>query len=695
MRAEGVDFVKNAFLYLEDGNGRVLYIDLSERELPRGNEYAELPFLAEYSCEAEGELHGETSNFRLVSERERGAVKESVYRSDDGAAEVTVMRKFLRGVLTQSCEIKNLSSGRLCVKKLFNRFPGICTDALSGDYLRDVEIGVVRGEWGGEGQLFWQNAEELGLYRATGHRTSCTAQLCSPAAYTTRKFAPLLFFRHKKTGTVWAIQHLPEGPYVLEIGLTDLENIPGSFYSAACGAGDSERQGFRYYLGRNKSYRNAETLFTCMPSFGEAVMRLAEYRRTLRRRPAPPIMFNDYMNCLWCRQGERECLDLIEAAQSVGAEGYCFDDGWYRAPDEDGSLRLGDWIPCDSRFGGHTFAEMVEEVTCRGMIAGVWTELEVCASRAAASKFPKSWFLRNEGERIFRCGRYYFDLTRKDVQDYLIGRVRALYDLGVRYIKNDYNGHPGCGCDHRNASPYAGLEVHCRAVNAFYERLGRIFPDLILENCASGAMRADARTMRNFNTQSISDCEEYEKMPSILNGTLLSLLPEQISVWVYPYPRIFWEMNGEGYLTREYIASQADGRQTAFNLVSGFMGTPLLSGKIDRADEKNFELIARGIALYKEKRDFISTALPVYPLGCARLTDPLRPIAQGLKRGKRILLAVWRREGEARVHIPIEGIAGAEVCFPRGGCGIDRRENAVDVVFFEKNQAVLLDITLG
>ena len=681
------------FIVAENGEGKILYTDIAEREIPHPEYYGELPFVADYA--AEEQFYGETNNFRLVEDGEKKGTRKTVYRSADNIAEVVVTRKMHLGVLSQTTEIRNIGTKRLCVKKLFNRFAGICPNALTGDYLRDIEIGVMRGEWGGEGQLFWEDAQSLGLYRATGHKTSYTAQLVSPASYTTRKFAPLLFFREKKSGTVWAIQHLPDGPYVLEIGLTDAENVQGSYYNAACGAGDSERQGFRIYLARGKRYRCSESLFTCAPDFEGAVSRLTAYRRSkLRIKPAAPLMFNDYMNSLWCKLDEEECLSLLDVAQKLGVEGYCFDDGWYRAKDVHGATGLGDWIPCDSRFGGHTFAGMVEEITSRGLVAGLWTELEVCSSLSEACKLPKSWFLTNEGERVYRCGRYYFNFAKKEVREYLLGRVRALYNLGIRYIKNDYNGHPGCGVDWRNASAYAGLEQHCRAVHTFYEQLGKEFPDLVLESCASGAMRADGRTMKNFHTQSVSDCEEYYKLPSIIGGTLLGLLPEQVSVWVYPYPRIFWEMNGESYLTQKYRAAQADGRETAFNLINGFMGNILLSGKINRADQYNLELISRGLALYKEWRAFIGSSEPVYPLGLAHLTDEVAPIALGLKKGKKLLLAVWRREGEACVRVPVKGLCGGKEIFPLHDCAFEINEETFCAVLPNCNQAALFELEI-
>lgn len=686
---------KNGALVLAyDEGGRALYADIEEREhVPV--RYATLPFLTEYAYrDSEGkEVHGDASCFRLAEIKTYGGHTRLRYVTADSAVEVTVIQKLREGVLSQISELKNLRAKRLCVKNLSNVYTGICSDCLKDDYQTRVEVGVVRGEWGGEGQFYWESAPQLGIVRTTGHKTACTAEICSSAAYTTRKVSPVLFFRDKYKKTVWSVQHLPDGPYSLEIGLTDAENIAGSMYFVACGAGDCEKHGFRLYLSKRRAYRCSESLFSCAPDFDSALSVLTHYRRKyLKSRARLPLMFNDYMNCLWCRQDEEGCLSLLDAAQSLGAEGYCFDDGWYRDREANGFTGLGDWIPCDRRFGGRTFAEMVQEIISRNMTAGLWTELEVCSPLSDAANLPLSYFLTNEGERIFRCGRYYFNFANRNVCEYLLERLRALYGLGIRYIKNDYNGHPGCGCDWDGASAYAGLEQHCRCVHAFYARVRKEFPDLILENCASGAMRADARTMRNFHVQSISDCEEYAKMPSIINGTLLCLLPEQLAIWSYPYPRIFWEMNGENYLTPAYQAKMRNGEQTIFNLVNGLMGNMLLSGKIDRADGENLELIARAVALWKTLRKFIAGSVPVYPLGVAHLDDSSVFAAQGLKKGKRILIAVWRREGgDPQIWIPVKGLKRIKEIFPCRNNEVTVQEGGFSVVIPHKDSAVLFE----
>lgn len=678
-------------------DGSIAYLDLSERFTEREPSYLCLPFQIEYSCKSDGrEVFGDTYCMQPISFFEEKNTCTFVYRSRDGVVQVTVRQEVEDGVLSQTAEAENLSQDKLCIKQLYNLFNGIAVDCFSDDFARRVQLGVVRGEWGGEGQLTWVRPEELGLVRATGHKTGCTGEIWSNSAYTTRKVSPMLFFRDTVSGHVWFVQHLPDGPYCLEIGLTDAERIPGSCYQVGCGAGRSDKHGFRLYLEPGERYRCCKTVVGCAESFDQSMKVLTAYRRRhLKRHPSIPLMFNDYMNCLWGKLDTPACSSMIEAAQRAGAEGYCFDDGWYRDRNVHGSTHLGDWTASGERFEGKSFRDLIADINARGMVAGLWTELEVCSLMSDAARLPDSYFLHNEGTRIYRCGRLYFDFSQESVRRYLTDKVREIYEMGIRYIKNDYNGHPGCNVDWPNASGLAGAEQHCRAVFSFYEELRRKFPDLRMESCASGAMRADGHTLENFDVQSISDCEEYEKMPSILNGTLLQLLPEQIGIWAYPYPRIFWEMNGEEYLTEQYRAQMSDGRQTAFNMITGMMGRLYLSGKIDRADAFNFSLICRATALYKELREEIAESYPVYPLGTASWLDETSVIAQGFRHGKHLLLAVWRRLGEQKdIVIPCGEVISAVELYPGDSCPVELDGSALRVTIPQTNQAVLLRIEL-
>ena len=106
----------------------------------------------------------------------------------------------------------------------------------------------------------------------------------------------------------------------------------------------------------------------------------------------------------------------------------------------------------------------------------------------------------------------------------------------------------------------------------------------------------------------------------------------------------------------------ADGEHTIFNVVNGMMGVMYLSGRMDKADDFNFNLLKEGVDTYKRYRDFINSSYAVFPYRLDSISQ--RGFAvQGLKNGNRMLLGVFRRGGnESRINIEIKDIANAKNC---------------------------------
>lgn len=117
-------------------------------------------------------------------------------------------------------------------------------------------------------------------------------------------------------------------------------------------------------------------------------------------------------------------------------------------------------------------------------------------------------------------------------------RVAYVYNVGYRYIKNDYNLSAIVGCTNNfdGNSPAKGLIENTNAFYDFIDSLYRNFLELIMENCSSGALREDNKTLRRFSLQSTSDQEIYINNPSIVMGSEAIMPPEKSGLWVYPYP---------------------------------------------------------------------------------------------------------------------------------------------------------------
>ncbi len=232
-----------------------------------------------------------------------------------------------------------------------------------------------------------------------------------------------------------------------------------------------------------------------------------------------------------------------------------------------------------------------------------------------------------------------------EVCAYLHGVIDRLVEMGVGYIKNDYNACIGPQVANVNGGGADGLLQHSRAFYNFIDKVRDRHPRLIIENCGSGAMRSDYAALAHFHLQSSSDQEIHTLYPSTIAGSLAAVLPEQLGIWAYPWPLLFPQKDDASVLQDDaYRAQMADGEQTVFNMVSGLCGNMYLSGHIDCADAFNQALIREGIALYKAERAFIARSHPLWPSGMSRFMDADTWVSIGLTDDdeSRILLAVWR-----------------------------------------------------
>lgn len=167
-----------------------------------------------------------------------------------------------------------------------------------------------------------------------------------------------------------------------------------------------------------------------------------------------------------------------------------------------------------------------------------------------------------------------------------------------------------------------------------------------MENCGSGALREDNKKLRRFLMQSTSDQELYLNNPSIAMGSEAIIPPEKAGLWVYPYPADS-EVKEKFALTEAYVRERKDGKETAFNIVTGLMGAMYLSGRIDLCDRENFALVKKGTEIFKKVRKYIPQSHPIYPAGMHKINDE-RIAAFGLLSRERLMLAVWNTSSEKK-----------------------------------------------
>ncbi|MCE0459464.1 glycoside hydrolase family 36 protein [Curtobacterium flaccumfaciens] len=372
-------------------------------------------------------------------------------------------------------------------------------------------------------------------------------------------------------------------------------------------------------------------------SLTDANNELTAYRRWLRRHHGAednlPLVYNDFMNTLMGEQSAAALLPLIHAAGRAGAEVFCIDAGWYADPtDGDWWSSVGSWQQADDRFDGD-FDAILRQIHALGMRSGIWLEPEVIGVRSPlADTLPDDAFFSLHGTRVQEHERFHLDFRSRAARAHLDAVVDGLVDKGVSYFKFDYNINPGIGTDRHGDGPGSGLLGHSRAYAEWLVDLRRRHPHVSIENCSSGAMRADYSLLAVTQLQSTSDQQDFRRYPPIAASAPLSIAPEQCGNWAYP-------------------AAQMSDDETAFTLVSGLSGRLYLSGFLDELRPEQTALVHSAVQRHRQWRPWLARATPYWPRGLPGWDDDL--IIVGLRDEDTDRLFIWNRATRpAEVHLP-------------------------------------------
>ncbi len=352
------------------------------------------------------------------------------------------------------------------------------------------------------------------------------------------------------------------------------------------------------------------------------------------------------MNCLMGDPTTAKLLPLVDAAAEAGAEYFVIDAGWYADENENWWETVGAWEPSTSRFPGPDgIHEVLDRIRERGMVPGLWLEPEaVGVSSPVAKSLPEEAFFRREGRRVEEGGgRHHLDLRHPAARAHLDGVVdRLVGEWGVGYLKLDHNTDPGAGTSaHPGEAPAAGLLGHNRAQLDWLDGILDRYPDLVIENCASGGMRMDHALLSRLQLQSTSDQQDLLLYPPIAAAAPTAVTPEQGAVWAYPQP-----------------GDTLD--EVAFTMAGALLGRVHLSGRLTELGPEARDLVHEAVSVYKAVRADLPHAVPAWPLGLPAWDDPW--IALALRTPATTYLTVWRRPGaEAVTELHLPHLLGAEV----------------------------------
>lgn len=562
--------------------------------------------------------------------------KNSFY---DACSKVTVRSNTVTNITDKPIRLSHLSS--------------LFADNVAPDFHnRDVLIHICNFAWQGEAQWVSLTPYEMGLYPVSKHFFSHTDKTISNiGSWSTHKYYPIVVIEDKTDKKVWYFELESANNWSFEFGTYTDEKTDITYLTIDCSACSENNNGFYKVLEPSEKYKTPSVLYGISDSFDNAIISLLKYKRShgLRLNKLP-VCFNDYMNCLWAMPSRKKLIPLIDTAAKIGVETFCIDDGWF-IRDENGT-DFGDWIENNEIFGDEGFKGIIDYIKSKGMTPGIWLELETAFSFASISSIAPDAILT-------RCGipigeeRQFLNFECKKVTDYLYKRVKYLYDLGIRYIKNDYNHSTGIGCDGGDQSFAAALIENNKNFYKFIDKIIANMPDLTIENCGSGAMRCDNSTLKHFHLQSISDQEIFTNNPSIIRGMQCCMPPEKMGIWSFPFPLLYeHRLDKKSAFTKEYMRQMSDGGQTVYNMACAFFGIMTLSGHIEKCDDYNLSLIKKAIEAYKKDRDFILNATPVF-IGKQQKIYTEGYSVLALKNDKKLRIGIFRNGGNDSVDFEI------------------------------------------
>ena len=206
-----------------------------------------------------------------------------------------------------------------------------------------------------------------------------------------------------------------------------------------------------------------------------------------------PILINNWEATYFNFTG-KQLAGIAKSAAELGIELFVLDDGWFGKRDDDNS-GLGDWFPNEEKLGC-TLKELAEEIVDCGMQFGLWFEPEGISEDSDLYREHSDWaVVIPERKPALSRNQLILDFSRKDVQDYIIERMSAIFEeTPITYVKWDFNRSI---CDKFSMALNAqsqGEFAH-RYVLGLYrvlETLTTQFPHILFEGCSGGGGRFDA-----------------------------------------------------------------------------------------------------------------------------------------------------------------------------------------------------------
>ena len=210
---------------------------------------------------------------------------------------------------------------------------------------------------------------------------------------------------------------------------------------------------------------------------------------------------------------QAEMNQMMADIAGMGGELFVMDDGWfgnkYKRDKDDAAL--GDWV-VDTRKLPDGIEGLVRDAKKNGVKFGIWIEPEMANKASELYDKHPDWII-NAPNRKLVMGRggsqLVLDLSNPKVQDYVFGIVDNLLTRypEIAYIKWDANmSIQSHGSRYLPADEQSHLYIaYEQGLRKVCERIRAKFPDVVMQDCASGGARVNWGMLPYFDEFWTSD----------------------------------------------------------------------------------------------------------------------------------------------------------------------------------------------
>jgi len=409
---------------------------------------------------------------------------------------VKVISEFLsksQGFTERTDTIENISGRPICIRTAFSRF---CLNG--GDY----RVYTQYSQWTEESRGAWQQ-----LHTAIGGSNS--------DARTNSSAAPFFAVFNQQTGRGLAFHIMADCMWRYEVrkhfvsGGTKHVRIEMGMDNSNLAI--TLQPGEALTLPRILYYEFTNTV-------DMEAYRLHRYCKTLYRPKAFPAVYNTWMSNFDRISLEGLTEQLVEA-KSLGLEYFVVDAGWFGAPNVwFGSV--GDWEEVqDANLMGQMNI-LADRVRKQGLKFGLWFEIERASVKSRIAASHPEYF-------IFQGKNAFLDFGNPEAREYALSILQKhITHYGIAYIKFDFNGT----LTYDNGQ--TALRRYMDGYQSFVEQLGVRFPQVYLENCASGGLRMNLSSLQGYDSFWISDNHSLYTQLEIFKNTLIRMPSRALETWI-------------------------------------------------------------------------------------------------------------------------------------------------------------------